>query len=194
MSLHPLRKPFYLSPEDYLAGEAVSPIKHEYKRGQVYAMSGVTKPHAIITSNLTTLLNSHLRNSPCLVQSSDMKVRLQAANCYYYPDVSVTCDKRDIRTAEDAIFAPLLIIEVLSKSTAAFDKGEKFTDYQTLSSLQEYVLVTQTTMQVEVFRRLEEGDWAAQRYGRGEEVEMKCIEFRCAIEEIYRKVPWLTVG
>jgi len=180
---------FYISPEDYLEGERVSPIKHEYRRGHVYAMVGAKKPHVIIGGNLVTLLNNHLGDTSCIVLMSDIKVRLEEADCYYYPDVSVTCDSRDINSSEDFIFYPCLVVEVLSKSTAAFDRGEKFADYQTLSTLQEYVLVSQTMMSVECFRRQESGVWVSQTYGAGDEVELVSVDFRCSISSIYQKVP-----
>ena len=132
---------FYISPETYLEGERVSPIKHEYRKGQVYAMVGAKKSHIVLVSNLTMILGNHLENSPCLVLNSDIKVRLEEANCYYYPDIAVVCDEREINNTDDFILYPLLIIEVLSKSTEAFDRGQKFSDYQTCPSLKEYVLI-----------------------------------------------------
>lgn len=180
---------FYISREDYLEGEQVSPIKHEYRRGQVYAMVGAKKPHIIIASNLIRLLGNHLDNSPCLVLSSDIKVRLEEADCYYYPDVAVTCDERDINSTEDFILYPTLLIEVLSPSTAAFDRGEKFADYQTSPFLREYVLIHQSQMSVECFRLSESGSWVSQIYGQGEEVEFASIDLRCDFASIYRKVP-----
>jgi len=180
---------FYISPEDYLEGERVSPIKHEYRRGHVYAMTGAKKPHIIIGSNLVRLLGNHLQNTPCLVLSSDIKVRLQEANCYYYPDVAVTCDERDTGSTEDFILYPSLIIEVLSPSTAAFDRGNKFADYQTASSLQEYVLITQSEIKIECFRVNAEGNWVSQTYRQGDELELMSIDFRCPIAQVYQKVP-----
>jgi Uma2 family endonuclease len=180
---------FYISPEDYLEGERVSPIKHEYRRGHVYAMTGAKKPHIIIGSNLVRLLGNHLLNTPCLVLSSDIKVRLEEANCYYYPDVAVTCDERDTGSTEDFILYPSLVVEVLSPSTAAFDRGEKFADYQTASSLQEYVLITQSEIKVECFRVNAEGNWVSQTYRVGDELELMSIDFRCPIAQVYQKVP-----
>lgn len=179
---------FYISPEDYLEGEQVSPIKHEYRRGQVYAMVGAKKPHIVIASNLITLLGNHLNDSPCLVLTSDIKVRLEEADCYYYPDVAVTCDDRDTNSTDDFIFYPSLIIEVLSPSTAAFDRGEKFADYQASPSLREYVLINQSQMSVECFR-LSAGSGISQSYGIGEKVNFASIDFSCDIAAIYRKVP-----
>jgi Uma2 family endonuclease len=180
---------FYISPEDYLEGERVSPIKHEYRRGQVYAMVGAKKPHIVIAGNLITLLNNHLDDTPCIVLNSDIKVRLEEADCYYYPDVAVTCDERDTNSTEDFILYPILVIEVLSPSTAAFDRGEKFADYQTLPSLREYVLINQSQMRVECFSLEESGSWVSQTYEQGSEVDFASIDFRGDIASIYRKVP-----
>ncbi|MEG4838564.1 Uma2 family endonuclease [Microcoleus sp. B9-D4] len=184
---------FYISPEEYLEGERVSPIKHEYRRGHVYAMTGAKKPHIIIASNLVRLLGNHLLNTPCLVLSSDIKVRLQEANCYYYPDVAVTCDERDTLTTEDFILYPSLVVEVLSPSTAAFDRGDKFADYQTSPSLQEYVLITQSEIKIECFRVNAEGNWVSQTYRLGEELELTSIDFRCPIAQVYQKVPGMVL-
>ncbi len=187
MSVTP--KKFYISPEDYLEGERQSPIKHEYRRGHVYAMVGAKNPHVLISLKLAGLLTAHLLESPCSVFMSDTKVRLEEADCYYYPDVAVTCDERDTNSTADFILYPSLIIEVLSPSTGAFDRGDKFADYQTSQSLREYVLVSQTQMSVECFRLNEEGVWSSQTYGVGDEVYFASVDFRCAIADIYRKVP-----
>ncbi|MGD1715361.1 Uma2 family endonuclease [Hydrocoleum sp. CS-953] len=180
---------FYISPEEYLAGERESPIKHEYRRGKIYTMVGAKKPHIIIASNLVTELNIHLRDNDYIVLTSDIKVRLEEANCYYYPDVAVTCDKRDLSSNEDFIIYPSLIIEILSPSTANFDRGGKFADYQTATSLQEYVLVSQSQMSIECFRKNEQGIWVSQTYSRGEKVNFASLDFNFQIELIYRKVP-----
>ncbi len=179
---------FYISREDYLAGERVSPIKHEYRRGHVYAMVGAKKPHVVIASNLNRLFGNHLEQTACLVLISDIKVRLEQADCYYYPDVVVTCDRRDISTTEDFILYPKLVVEVLSDSTTAFDRGDKFADYQTCDTLQEYVLVSQSKQQLECLWLTEQG-WVSQTYDSEAEVYFASIDFRCAIASIYQKVP-----
>ncbi|ACB53241.1 hypothetical protein cce_3893 [Crocosphaera subtropica ATCC 51142] len=182
---------FYISPELYLKGERVSPIKHEYRKGQVYAMVGAKKPHVVLGINLATLLNLHLIDSPCLVLNSDIKVRLEAANCYYYPDVAVVCDEKEINSTDDFILYPILVIEVLSKSTEAFDRGDKFIDYQTCPTLQEYILVHQDQMKIECYSRNESGVWLEKIYNQGDEVMFSSIDYSLEIEEIYRKVPGL---
>jgi Uma2 family endonuclease len=180
---------FYISPEDYLEGERVSPIKHEYRRGHVYAMTGAKKPHIIITSNLVRRLGNHLDDTDCIILPLDIKVRLEEANCYYYPDVAVTCDERDTGSTEDFILYPSLVVEVLSPSTAAFDRGDKFADYQTSPSLQEYVLITQSEIKIECFRLNAEGYWVSQTYREGDELELMSIDFSCPIAQVYQKVP-----
>lgn len=181
--------PFYLSPEDYLEGERVSPIKHEYRRGHVYAMTGAKKPHVIITANLTRILGNHLETSPCIVMASDIKVRLQTADCYYYPDVVVTCHPEDLATTEDFIYYPKLVIEVLSKSTAKFDRGEKFMDSQTCSTLEEYVLVSQTHPEV-LHYVLRNGSWI-QEESVDQQLHFSSIDCTCPFTDLYRKVPGL---
>ena len=182
--------PFYISPEDYLEGEEVSPIKHEYRRGHVYAMVGARKPHGVLASNIGRLLGNHLEDSPCIVLLSDTKVRLEETDCYYYPDVVVTCDERDLGNTDEFVRFPKLVIEVLTKSTATFDRGDKFADYQTSPVLEEYVLVSQTEPKVECFRKTEAG-WISQTYGASETVPFTSVGLSVAIATIYHKVPGL---
>jgi Uma2 family endonuclease len=178
---------FYISPEDYLAGERVSPIKHEYRQGRVYAMTGAKKPHIALTANLTTFLTIHLRYQPCMVMPTEIKVRLKEADCYYYPDIAVTCEPSDVAGTEDFIHFPKLLIEVLSKSTAKFDKGEKFMDYQTCPTLEEYVLVSQTERAIEV-RSLIDGVWQIAHYQGEGPVTFNSIGWTGDLAEIYEKV------
>jgi Uma2 family endonuclease len=175
----------YVSPEDYLATEKVRLIKHEYRQGKIYAMAGASKPHAIITGNVSVLLRNHLRGSGCMPYMADMKVREETSNFFYYPDVAVSCDERDKNAAEDFIRYPRLIVEVLSPTTAAFDRGDKFADYRTSESLQEYVLINQERVSVECFRRNAEGLWVLYPYTHGQEVQFASVNFSCAIETLY---------
>jgi Uma2 family endonuclease len=181
------KREYYISPEEYLEGEKVSQVKHEYIDGEVYAMAGASDAHVTITMNFSMLLRNHLRGSDCRVYMADMKAQIQAINRYYYPDVIVTCDTQD-REFEYFKSSPCLIVEVLSGSTEALDRGKKFTDYRHLQSLQEYVLISQDTMSVECFRRNEEGRWVLYPYEKGEEVHLASVDFRCAIATIYEDV------
>ncbi len=155
--------PQYLTPEAYLQLEAESPVKHEYFDGAVYAMAGASDGHVTIALNLAALLRSHVRGTGCRVYMSDMKARIEARNRFFYPDVMVTCDPRDQETAGYKRF-PKLVVEVLSESTEAFDRGDKFADYQTLESLEEYVLINTRHQRVECFRRNQAGLWVLQYY------------------------------
>jgi Uma2 family endonuclease len=179
----------YISAEDYLEGERISPIKHEYIRGEIYAMAGASKAHGIIAGNLFSLLRNHLRGSGCTTYMADIKVRIETANIYYYPDITVSCDERDsVSLNEDFISYPRLIVEVLSPTTAAFDRGDKFADYRTLETLEEYVLINQDRIQVECFRRNSERLWVLHPYTRGSEIHLATVDFRCEIEALYEDV------
>lgn len=117
-----------LTAQDYLTLEAESPIKHEYIHGEAYAMAGASDAHVTITVNLAALLRNHVRGSGCRVYIADMKAHIETRNCFYYPDVMVTCDERDRENDTYKCF-PKLIIEVLFDATEAFDRGDKFADY-----------------------------------------------------------------
>ena len=181
------QKHYLISPEVYLEGEKVSPIKHEYVRGQVYAMAGASDAHVTIAGNLFALLRNHLRGSGCRIYIADMKAHIEKLNIYYYPDVIVTCDERD-RKFEYFKRYPCLIVEVLSPNTEAFDRGNKFADYRQMETLQEYLLISQEQVSVECFRRNSEGLWVLHPYGKGEEVYLGSVDFRYSIAELYEDV------
>lgn len=181
----------YFTPEDYLEIERISPIKHEYLQGQMVAMAGASKAHVIITGNLSALLVNHLRGTGCLPYTSDMKVRLPALNLFYYPDLAVTCDEQDRRSDEDFILHPKLIVEVLSDSTEAFDRGDKFADYKLISEFTEYVLIHQKQILVERFQRKSDNLWIPQVYRTGDMIEFASIGFTCAIEALYENIAQL---
>jgi Uma2 family endonuclease len=181
------------TPEDYLAIERISPIKHEYIQGQLVAMAGASKAHVIIVGNLSALLVNHLRGTGCLPYATDMKVRLPELNIFYYSDITVTCDERDRISSEDFILHPKLIIEVLSDSTEAFDfpsetlreRGDKFADYKTIPELEEYVLIHQKQVLVERFERKTDNLWVPQIFRDGDTIELKSVGFSGAIASLY---------
>jgi Uma2 family endonuclease len=181
----------YFTPEDYLEIERISPIKHEYLQGQMIAMAGASKAHVIITGNLSALLVNHLRGTGCISYTSDMKVRLPALNLFYYPDLAVTCDDRDRRSDEDFILYPKLIIEVLSDSTEAFDRGDKFADYKSNPEFVEYILIHQTQILVERFQRKSNDLWVPKIYSPGDTIELTSIGLSCAIAVLYENVTQL---
>jgi Uma2 family endonuclease len=184
---------YSLSPEEYLAAEADRPTKHEYRDGEVYAMAGGTDAHNLIAGNLYALLRVHLRGGPCRTYFADVKARIETLNCFYYPDVMVTCDPQDTETSTYKRF-PKLIVEVLSDSTEAFDRGDKFSDYRHLDSLQEYVLISQTRPQVEVFRRNVEGLWVLHPYSDGDALTLASVDWCGEIADLYEAVDFPQVS
>jgi len=175
--------PLYISPEDYLAAEEVSPVRHEYRDGEVFAMSGGTRNHHAIAGNLFFLLKSHLRGSGCHVFMEGMKTRVETSNAFYYPDIVVTCDDRDRPNNEQYIEYPTLIIEVLSPRTARFDRTEKFADYRTIPSLSEYLLVSTDSRTVEQFHKDERGNWNP--IAIADSLHLASIDCPIAIADIY---------
>lgn len=177
-----VQKHDFISEADYLAGELVSEIKHEYIDGEVYVLAGASRSHNIIATNIARKLGNHLENTPCTTFSSDMKVK--ADGCFFYPDVSVVCEDKQ----GDDYFteSPIIIVEVLSKSTRRRDKSTKFQAYKTLPSLQEYVLIDQDFVEIEVCRRNE--NWFPTRYFLGDEVRFESIGLTLSVADIYQRV------
>lgn len=175
----------YFTPEEYLEIERISPIKHEYLNGQIVAMAGASKAHVIITGNLSALLLNHLRGTGCLSYATDMKVRLPDSRLFYYPDLAVTCDESDKNSEEDFILHPKLLIEVLSDSTEAFDRGEKFADYKAIAEFEEYLLVHQNQVLVERFQRRSNNLWVPTIHRTGDTIELTSIGFSCPIADLY---------
>lgn len=176
------------SPQEYLNLERNSNVRHEYRQGLVYAMAGGSDDHDEISLNVIELMRQSLRDRDCSVRSGNVKVNY-VDDFYYYPDAFVTCDARD-RSDRYTKRYPKLIIEVLSPSTAAFDRGVKFADYQNIASLEEYVLIDQERMQVECHRRINT-TWETVIYREGDIVQLTSIELEFAIAELYRGVSWV---
>ena len=169
-----------LTVEEYLEGETFSDVKHEYIDGEVYAMVGATNAHNLIAGNAFGEIRNHLKGNPCNAYVSDMKVKVE--NKFFYPDVMVDCSE-DADSKSLFKESPALIVEVLSDSTKVTDKTIKFATYQRIPSLQEYVLIEQDCMSVEVFRRSE--NWHGQVYLKGEEIHFQSVDLTLPIEEIY---------
>lgn len=175
----------YFTPKEYLEIERISPIKHEYIDGQIVAMAGASKAHVIVTGNLSALILNHLRGTGCLSYATDMKVRLPDSRLFYYPDLAVTCDERDKNSNEDFILHPKLLIEVLSDSTEAFDRGDKFADYKAIAEFEEYLLVHQNQVLVERFQRKSGNLWVPTIYRAGDTIKLTSIDFSCPISALY---------
>jgi Uma2 family endonuclease len=175
-----------LTVEEYLAWEIQQDVRHEYLEGELVAMTGGTIPHNDIALNLYRALYPHVRSNRCRINVADVKVRV-SPTAYFYPDLVVSCDERD-RNAIKLIEFPKLIIEVLSPSTEADDRGRKFNHYRSLETLQEYVLISSDQMSVECFRRGEGKLWLYSPYSAGDSITLESLGWSGAIEQIYEDV------
>jgi Uma2 family endonuclease len=186
-----IRSHAYFTSEDYLEIERIGRIKHDYLQGKLVAVVGASKAHVIIAGNLSALLVNHLRGTGCISYAADMKVRLPSLNLFYYADLAVTCDERDRRSAESFILHPKLIVEVLSDSTEAFDRGDKFADCKTIAELEEYVLIHQKQVLVERFQRKSDNLWVPDVFRAGSMVRFNSLGFVCDIAEMYENIEQL---
>ncbi|MDB9539314.1 Uma2 family endonuclease [Anabaenopsis arnoldii] len=175
----------HLTPEEYFAWEEQQLEKHEYINGQVYPMSGGSVNHSRIAIRFTTMFDTHLDASSCITGNSDLKVNILGTNNYTYPDVSVTCDDRD-KTNTQYITYPCLIVEVLSKTSEAYDRGGKFRMYKNNPALIDYLLVSSTSMEIDLYHKNEAGDWLIINYKPGDTIQLKSINLNFPLEQIYR--------
>jgi Uma2 family endonuclease len=201
-------QPQLMTPQTYLEWEEQQPLKYEYTGGEVFAMTGGTIPHNDIALNLASALKSDLRGKGCKVQMADVKVGISQNGPFYYPDVIVSCDARD-QTAQRILYHPCLIVEVLSPSTEAVDRGKKFRHYRQIKTLREYVLIDADRMNVECYRLNEKGKWELTTYATGDlldkspeespeelleefpetlKVHLISVNFCCPIELLYEDV------
>jgi Uma2 family endonuclease len=178
-----------ISPDDYLKMERESQIKHEYFAGEVFAMAGASPNHNIITASANRHVGNQLAQRPCIVFSSDQKVKT-ATGLYTYPDVTVVCGKPiyDDKHA-DILTNPTLIVEVLSPTTEKYDRGKKFEHYRSLPSFQEYMLIAQDAYWVEVFSRQENGEWLYQSaIGADSMIALRTFGITLSLAELYQKI------
>jgi Uma2 family endonuclease len=174
-----------LSYAEYLALEAASERKHEYLRGEAWAMAGGTIEHGRLQANVVRELGNALSGKPCVVLSSDVKVRVDETDRTTYPDASVVCGPRQTSPLDrHAIVNPVVIVEVLSEGTERDDRGEKFAHYRRLPSLMEYVLVSQEARRIEVFRRTPEG-WMLVEAGPGQHLELRSLGVSLDVDAVY---------
>ncbi len=174
-----------LTPAEYFAWEEKQLEKHEYIDGEVYAMSGGSKNHSLVSVRLLTLFSNHLEGKNCETGNSDLRVNIVGTSNYTYPDASVTCDERD-KTTTQYITYPCLIVEVLSDSTEAYDRGGKFRMYRNNPVLQDYLLVSSTTIEMDLYHKNDKGEWLIINYKEGDTIELKSINLSFPIEQVYR--------
>ena len=187
--MNPQLKP-RLTPEDYLAIERSAEFKSEYFDGEIFAMAGASRAHNSIVLNTGSEIRQHLKNRSCKAYVNDMRVKVNPTGLYAYPDVIVVCGKEQFEdTHLDTLLNPTLIIEVLSDSTEAYDRGRKFEHYRHLDSLVEYVLIAQQRPHVESFRRQSDQHWLlAECSGLDGTLRLESIDCDLALAEIYAKV------
>ena len=176
------RAPSFITEQEYLQGEPLADTRHEYVDGEVYAMAGASRNHQRLVGNVHTAFNRHLADKPCEPFASELKVK--AEHCFFYPDLAVVCD--DEQGDDYYTEQPTLIVEVLSKTTRRFDKTLKFEAYKRLPSLQEYVLIEQDHVEIQVYRR--EQNWFPAHYFLGDDVIFQAIGLTVSVAELYHRV------
>jgi len=187
--------PRTMTEEEYLAWEKRSPTKSEWRAGRVVAMSGGSPRHNVIALNVAVALKIALRGRGCTVLPSDQRVYIAAASTYTYPDVTVTCERPAFHTEDkDSLTNPKVIVEVLSKSTEAYDRGKKFAYYQTIPSFKEYVIVAQAERRVEHHQRLDSGQWLTTIFEGDAVLSLPVLACRIALSDIYADLELLEEG
>lgn len=175
--------------DEFIAWENQQAERHEFIAGEILAMTGARDAHNTIALNVAAALRNHLRGTPCRPYVADMKLRVDAADALFYPDILVTCDGRDFTADADlAKRHPKLIVEVLSGSTGAYDRGEKFRAYRQIDTLEEYVLIEQHVVGVDVFRKDGGGHWVLYPFGHSETPELASVGLRLPMASIYEDV------
>ncbi|MGE3540532.1 MAG: Uma2 family endonuclease [Candidatus Tectimicrobiota bacterium] len=179
-----------LTVEEYLAYERHAPYKSEYFNGEIFAMSGASRRHNLIALNIGAELRAQLKQRPCEVYTSDMRVKISPTGLYTYPDVVVVCEEPVFEDAEvDTLLNPTVLVEVLSKSTADYDRGEKFEHYRALLSVQEYLLVAQERCHVVHYTRQPGNTWLlTETYDRHASIHLPSMHCDLLLSEVYAKV------
>ena len=174
---------------DYLALERSSDVKHEFIAGQIVAMAGASFAHSIIAHNVSRSLGNALEESPCRVCPSDMRIRTRST-LYTYPDVAVVCAKPQFDgDRQDILLNPILIVEVLSTSTKAYDRGQKFEHYQSIASLQTYILISQDRIHVDRFEKQPDGEWKLKSFNSVDGLlALPTLNITLSISDFYKKV------
>ncbi len=179
-----------LSPHEYLARERLADLRSEFYRGEMFAMAGGSPRHSLIKTNLLCALCNALKGRPCTAYDSDLRIRVSTTGLYTYPDASVICGELQFDDEHrDTVLNPTLLVEVLSESTEAYDRGKKFDHYRQLASLREYLLVSQDSPKLERFARNPDGTWTLTIVsGLDQSLDLSAIGVRLSLAEVYDKV------
>jgi Uma2 family endonuclease len=180
----------YLTPNEYLALERQAEHKSEYFNGEIFAMTGASRRHNLVAGNVFAALHLQLRKRPCEIYPNDMRVKVSPTGLYTYPDVVVVCGEPLFDDEQrDTLLNPTVLVEVLSKSTASYDRGEKFEHYRKLASLLEYLVIAQNKYHVEHYMRQQDNQWLlAETDDILQTVHLSSIECDLALADIYDKV------
>jgi Uma2 family endonuclease len=180
----------FITPEEYLHREKNAEFRSEYFRGEMFAMAGASANHNLIVGNCVQTLGLQLKKKPCLVYPSDLKLRIEATGLYTYPDLSVVCGEPQLEyNGIEVLLNPMVLVEVLSDSTEACDRGKKFEHYRTIPSLKHYVLVAQDRHSMDCFSRQPDGSWSLTSCQSTEgNVELDTVECKLLATEVYDKV------
>ncbi len=178
------------TPEEYFDWEEQQLYRHEYIDGEVYTMSGGTINHGDIAGNFLALLKAHMRGSGCKTLNSDCRVNILDSTNYVYPDVSVTCDDRDKLTPQ-YIKYPCLVVEVLSPSTEAYDRGDKFRMYRRNPNLRDYVLVDASKIAIDLYHKDDTGNWQIVNYEPGDSINLKSVNLTFSIKQLYDDIEFV---
>lgn len=180
----------HISPLEYFKGEETAEYKSEYYHGEIFAMSGASFNHNVISMNITSNLHGKLRDSSCFVFAGDMKIQIEEDDYYTYPDISIVCgDIEFAQNRDDIIKNPLVIIEILSKSTRSYDRGDKFSAYRGIRALQDYILIDQYTRHVEYFFKNDAGRWELEELRNNDEIlNIRSVGIELPLESIYDRV------
>lgn len=173
---------------DYLTWEAGQAERHDFLDGEVFAMAGAEDRHVTVAMNMAFALRQHLSGSPCRTYMSDMRLHVAAANSYFYPDILVTCSALDLASSVVKT-EPRLLVEVLSPSTAAYDRGLKFSHYRSLPSLEEYVLVDLDTRTTDSYRKGADGLWVLHPFAKGATVSLASVALDITAAQLFAEVP-----
>lgn len=175
-----------MSYADYCEGERTATTKHEYLRGEVFAMTGGTPQHSALAARVTALLTRELAGRPCRVFNSDLRVRIEATDLATYPDVSVVCDRLESAPHDElAIVNPCLLVEVLSDSTEGYDRGQKAAHYRRIPALRAYLLVSQHEPRLELQVRRDDGSWLLREAEAGQRLVIEPLGVTLAVDEVY---------
>ena len=177
-----------MSAQDFLAWDETQTVRHEFVAGEVFAMAGAGEAHVTAAGNVYLLLRQHLAGTPCRTFITDMKLRVDAADAVFYPDVMVTCSAAD---AADPLVKrePVLLVEVLSPATAAYDRGDKFAAYRKLPSLREYLLVDTDSRRCDLYRKGGDGLWVLHPFEPGQAVTLASVELELSAAALWDEVP-----